>query len=206
MRSEKDKIIWNNVTDILKEKGWSLVDLAKQMNVTPQAVNSLRTSGIGPRSVKKLCQALGVSEIRLVALSAPLLEKRPIPVISWIHAGAFAECVDSWPPGVSGIDDPVYSYEKTGDNAFGLRVEGDSMLPRFIPGDIVIVDPAVRYDNGSVCVVWVNGDVSLKQFWDRGGEIVLKPMNDRYPETIIKKDSRVDFRVIGRVVDVKVKL
>ncbi len=206
MRNAKDKIIWDNVTDILKEKGWNLVDLAKRMSVTPQAVNSLRTSGIGPRSVRKLSEALGVSEIRLVALPAPHRGQRPIPVISWVHAGAFAECVDSWPPGVSGEGDPVFSYEKTGPNAFGLRVEGDSMLPRFMPGDIVVVDPAVRCDNGSICVVWVNGDVSLKQFWEKEGEIVLRPMNDRYPETIIKKDSRVDFRVIGRVVDVKVKL
>jgi SOS-response transcriptional repressor LexA len=48
--------------------------------------------------------------------------------------------------------------------------------------------------------------VSLKLFWDKENEILLKPMNDKYPDTIIKKDSKVDFRVIGKVVDIRSKL
>jgi SOS-response transcriptional repressor LexA len=79
------------------------------------------------------------------------------------------------------------------------------MLPRFMPGDIAIVDPSVRCDNGSPCVVSVNGEVQLRFFWDKETEILLKSMNDKYPEIIIKKDSRVDFRVIGKVIDIKVK-
>ena len=52
----------------------------------------------------------------------------------------------------------------------------------------------------------MNGEVSLKLFWDLGGEIVLRAMNDKYPEIIIRKDSNVDFRVIGNVVDSKPKI
>ncbi len=139
-------------------------------------------------------------------IDVPVIHTKSIPVISWVHAGAFADAVDSWPVGVSGIADPVQSYVKTGPNAFALIVEGDSMFPRFFPGDIAIVDPAIRCDNGSVCVVWVNGEVSMKLFWDKENEIILKPMNDKYPDTIIKKDSKVDFRVIGKVVDIRSKL
>jgi phage repressor protein C with HTH and peptisase S24 domain len=48
--------------------------------------------------------------------------------------------------------------------------------------------------------------VQLRLFWDKETEIVLKSLNDKYPEIVIKKDSKVDFRVIGKVVDIKVKL
>ena len=71
------------------------------------------------------------------------------------------------------------------------------MMPRFMPGDIAIVDPHVGFENGSACVIWVNGEVSLKLVWDREEEVLLRPMNDKYPEMIIRKDSKVDFRVIA---------
>lgn len=79
------------------------------------------------------------------------------------------------------------------------------MLPRFMEDDITIVDPAARYDNGSACVVSVNGEVQLRFLWDRETEILLRSMNDKYPETSIRKDSKVDYRVIGEAFDIKVR-
>jgi hypothetical protein len=55
-------------------------------------------------------------------------------------------------------------------------------------------------------VVWVNGEVSLKLFYDEETEIRLVPMNNRYQIIVIPKDSRIDFRVIGKVVDIKPQL
>jgi SOS-response transcriptional repressor LexA len=159
--------------------------------------------------LKALCAKLEVSEEEFyvgMGIPAPEKQQKAIPVISWVHAGEFADCEDRWPPGVSGVEDPIFSYVKNGPNTFGVRIQGDSMLPRFIPGDIAIVDPAVRYDNGSACIVSVNGEVQLRLFWDKETEILLKSMNDKYPDIIIKKDSKVDFRVIGKVIDIKVKI
>ncbi len=132
--------------------------------------------------------------------------QRPIPVISWIHAGAFAEPADQWPPGVSGEEEPVFSYKNVCPHAFGLRVEGDSMAPRFLPGDIIIVDPEIRCDNGAACVVWINGEVSLKLFFEDEREIRLVPLNEKHDIRVIPKDRKVDFKVIGKVVDLVAKL
>jgi len=165
--------------------------------------------GITPTYVHEILHGKKEAKSRLFEFAEKLgvdlfdkenLQKKPIPVISWVHAGAFAECVDAWPPGVSGIEDPVFTTVKTGPNAFGLKVKGDSMTPMLLPGDIAIVDPAIRCDNGSPCVVWVNGEVSIKLFYDGEKEIRLVPANDMQPPTVIPKDSRVDFRVIGKVV------
>ena len=195
-------------------KGFTQKELAEKSGVSQGTISLLESNNrrFMQDSIEKILEILGLKEedffgsgLSPVAISHEI-HPRPIPVISWVHAGAFVECFDSWPPGVSGEGDPVYSYVKTGPNAFGLKVSGDSMFPRIMQGDIVIVDPAIRCDNGSICVVWVNADVSIKLFWDHETEIVLKPMNDKYPDTIIQKDSKVDFRVIGKVVDVKMKL
>lgn len=106
--------------------------------------------------------------------------------------------------GFSGEGEPVYSTVKTGPNAFGLVVKGDSMFPLFLEGDIVIVDPAAHCDSGCVCVVRLNDDVSLKMFHETETEIILKPLNiDKHPAVIVTKGSKVDFKIIGKVVDFK---
>ena len=204
-----------NLIRLMKERNLKSVDLAKLIGREPPYISSILkppgdkgSRGIGSKILKVLCEKLEVTEDEFyvgMGMPAPVKQSQPIPVISWVHAGEFTENEDRWPPGVSGVEDPVFSYVKTGPNAFGVRVQGDSMLPRFMPGDIAIVDPSVRCDNGSPCIVSVNGEVQLRLFWDKEKEIVLRSMNDKYPEIIIKKDSKVDFRVIGKVVDIKAK-
>lgn len=199
----------------MAEKNKRPADIARLIDRDPAYIAAiLKPPGekgarnIGPTILKALCDKLEVAEdVFYQGMGLPVPEKQPrsIPVISWVHAGEFAECADRWPLGVSGVEEPVFSYVKIGPNAFGLRVQGDSMLPRFMDGDIAIIDPAVRCDNGTACVVTINGEVSLKLFWDKESEVLLKSMNDKYPEIVINKDSKVDFRVIGKVVDIKVK-
>lgn len=206
MRDQKDQIIWGNVERILKDKGWTLVDLAKKMEVTPQAINSLKTRGIGQRSIKKLSAALNIDEIQLLLVEVPTPFSRPIPIISWVQAGLFADAEDHWPVGISGEGDPVFSYRKVGLHAFGLRVVGDSMAPRYLPGDTIIVDPELKCDNGSPCVVVLNGEAVFKFFKDTPEAIILEPMNPKHPDIIIRKDRSVDFRVVGKVVDLIPKM
>ena len=141
MVNKKDQIIWENTENVLKSKGWNLVDLAKEMGVTPQAINSLKKGGIGIRSIKKLSHALNIDEIQLLTPQASQRLLRPVPVISWTNARFFSKSLDSWPAEVSEANEHVFSYSKLGPLAFGLRVTGDSMSPRYLDGDIIIIDP-----------------------------------------------------------------
>lgn len=189
----------------LKKRSISQKEMAGLLGITDAYLSEiLNGKKSGKNKLFDFSERLGIDIYGRIDL--PTQRSKPIPVISWIHAGAFSECSDVWPVGVSGEGESVYSYVPTGSNAFALRVEGDSMMPRFMPGDIIIVDPAVQCDNGAASVVWINGEISLKLFWEHPDEIILKPMNEKYPETIIRKESQVDFRVIGKVVDIKPKL
>lgn len=48
--------------------------------------------------------------------------------------------------------------------AYALRVMGDSMLPEFSDGQIVIVDPAYPLSSGAYVVVDYGGEVILGQY------------------------------------------
>jgi len=73
---------------------------------------------------------------------------RNLPVLSWTQAGQavdFSEIPRDWDEVVpSGVSD---------EHAFGVRLRGDSMEPRFSDGDIAILLPSIAPTNGEIVVV-----------------------------------------------------
>ncbi len=112
--------------------------------------------------------------------------KRAIPVISSIQAGAMKEIAEPYEPGAG------YATTYTDDNyskwAFALEIEGDSMLPEFRPGDLVIIEPEWEPRPGEY-VVAKNGreEATFKKYRQRGTDesgreiFELVPLNDDYP-------------------------
>jgi len=134
---------------------------------------------------------------------------RPIPVISAVQAGALKDMESPYEPGDG------FAVEYTDDLnlsrwTFGLEVEGDSMLPRFRPGDRVIVDPEIAPNPGNF-VVARNGSnqATLKKYRPRGmdekGNTIfeLVPLNDDYPT--LRSDAE-HLLVIGVVVELRQKM
>jgi SOS-response transcriptional repressor LexA len=126
------------------EKGWTQTQLAVKSGIKQGSISRIEANEQTNLTEETKNKLLNTLELYGIVHQIPDRHTKPIPVISWVHAGQFADAVDSWPVGVSGISDPVFSYFKTGPNAFGLIIEGDSMAPRFLPGDVAIVDPAIR--------------------------------------------------------------
>lgn len=190
---------------ILEERRITQRDLAAILKVSGAYVSEILSGQKKAQGrLLEFAEALGVDLFD--RQEPPVRRDRPIPVISWVSAGEFREASDAHPAGVSGEGEPVFSVKKVSQNAFALRIVGDSMAPRFMPGDIIIVDPAIRCDNGAACVVWINGEVSFKLLKETATEVILTAMNDKYPDIVISKASSVDFRVIGKVVDMIPKL
>jgi len=80
------------------------------------------------------------------------------------------------------------------------------MEPRFMEGDVIIVDPASRVEAGDLCIVKINEEMAFKILREKNGAFRLAAMNDKYPDILIKKKSRVHFKIIGKVVDMVPKL
>jgi len=91
-----------------------------------------------------------------------------------------------------------------------VRVTGDSMSgDRIEEGDVLIVDCSREPAEGKICVVWFNGEHTVKRIHYRTGGpapplTVLMPSNPKYTPIYVQPDD--DFRVFGVVTFVIQKL
>lgn len=104
---------------------------------------------------------------------------RMIRVIGWAHAGeaeGYEQIPDSWAQSVpTECQDP---------DAFAVQLEGDSMEPKFSDGDVLVVQPnAQPYSGCFVVARFVDDGVIFRRMEMAGLQIVLKPLNDRWPVT-----------------------
>ena len=63
---------------------------------------------------------------------------------------------------------------------FALRVLGDSMLPEFVEGVIIIIDPAGAIRDGSYVMAEVKNEYIFRQLRIVDDKYFLQPLNDLY--------------------------
>lgn len=211
---------------LLREEAGTLVALAQMAETSPaylgQVLNGMR--GLGDALARKLESRCGKqlgwmdTDHTSADEKVPAFDEnvrpanpalRPIPVISSVQAGALRDMETPYPLG-SG-----YAVEYTDDDklsrwAFGLDVEGQSMMPMFQPGDRIIVDPDLAPNPGDFVVARNGSDqATFKKYRPRGidshGEMIfeLVPLNDDYPT--LRSDTE-HLVVIGVVTEFKKKL
>ena len=119
-----------------------------------------------------------------------------VPIINRVAAGQPSEFTDlDYPPGVAdeyigaipGLEDP---------QAFAVRVEGDSMEPRYHQGDIVIFSPTAPVAGGDDCYVRFAAECSVAQgatfkrvYFDGSATVRLQPLNGRYPPLVVPQEE-----------------
>lgn len=83
---------------------------------------------------------------------------------------------------------------------FGLKVKGDSMIPRIMEGDVVIVKLQPDAESGDIVIARVNGDEACcKRLIKQEDGIVLQSFNPCYAPMYFSKDKPVE--IIGKVVE-----
>ncbi|MBU9203094.1 S24 family peptidase [Burkholderia multivorans] len=132
-----------------------------------------------------------------------MLGHRHIPIISYVQAGMMTEATDPFALG-EGFE-LILTDLDVSDGSFGLRIKGESMLPEFKEGDVVIIDPAIQPLPGDFVVAKnTEEEATFKKYRPRGtsdrGEMVfeLVPLNDDFP---ILQSERDHLRVIGVMVE-----
>ena len=80
---------------------------------------------------------------------------------------------------------------------FALTIEGDSMMPDFENGDIVLVRQQDAVDIGQICIYTIEGKGYIKKY---GGDRLIS-LNDDYDDIIFKdyQDIHCKGLVIGKV-------
>lgn len=199
------------------QRGLTQGQLAKRSGVSQGTIGNVE-SGIRdkPRELLKIARALQASPDWLEsgkgdwqaaeeANFEQVQVKRRVPLISWVRAGFWGSVEDHFNPGEA--EEWAEAYDtRPGDNAFALRVTGDSMTSP-IPGDrsfpdgtIIIVDPGRSASAGDFVIAKdvATEKATFKRLVSDGGRWFLKPLNASYPTIEI---DHPDIRVIGKVVE-----
>lgn len=99
------------------------------------------------------------------------------------------------------------AWAKGGNEFFALLVNGDSMYPKYLSGDVVILRKQANCECGDECAVYVNGyDATLKKIKkNEDGSVTLQPLNPNYaPQTYGINDEEVN--IVGKVVEIRRKV
>lgn len=79
-----------------------------------------------------------------------------------------------------------------------LRVLGDSMLPEFAEGHIIIIDPNGVIASGAYVLAVYNDDYIFRQLIIAENRFFLKPLNDRFPTLQIPDLNAVKGIIVQR--------
>lgn len=119
--------------------------------------------------------------------ASPLSAGRLVPVINKVAAGYPSDFNDlDYPVGIA--DDYVRCPDLHDQNAFAVRVVGDSMEPKFCESDIVVFSPAAEVRNGDDCFIRFAEphETAFKRvFFEPNNEVRLQPRNEKYSPIII---------------------
>lgn len=91
-----------------------------------------------------------------------------------------------------------------GDELFALQIKGDSMSPRIMEGDTVIVSKTAKIDTGDIVIALVNGEeATCKRLQKFTGGIALVPLNPNY-QPMFFSDEQIEtlpVKIIGKVIE-----
>jgi repressor LexA len=133
-----------------------------------------------------------------VCMQTPASDARMIPIAGRVRAGEPHLAVEDIMGHLS-IDASVARW----DNAFFLKVEGDSMVDAHIQdGDFVLVKPQPTAENSDIVVAIINDEATVKRFFRRHNSIYLEPANPTMKPIIISKNKARRIAIVGKVVTV----
>lgn len=180
-------------------KGWKQVDLSRATGYRDGKVSAWYNGKYRPNAeaLDKIAKALGVSvayllgkeEVPLAALTLPKAEE--VPVLGSVAAGVPIEAQE----------DVVGSVFAEKPGLFALRVKGDSMSPRIMDGDLLLVSPQSTADDGDLVVAMIEGEATCKVLRRNSYGVTLVPFNAAYAPFVYTGTQAEELRILGKVVE-----
>jgi repressor LexA len=115
-----------------------------------------------------------------------------IPFLGRVAAGAPIEAVEM----AEAVEVPESLL--AGGNNFALQVQGESMVDEGIrDGDVLIIRKQDHADNGQTVVAQIEGEATIKKFYQRDGRVELRPANEELKPLVVPAEK---VEIIGVVV------
>lgn len=213
----------NNLKRLRKEAKLSQAELSALLGVHQTAVSQWECGRTAPdvRSLKKLAALYSVSlEALLGGAEAPAdaadpekydavrrrvrAESRRVPILGSVQAGVPVSAIEDI-VGYVALDEDFGGED---GEYFALRVRGDSMEPRFMEGDVVIVRRRDDAETGDVVVALTGDEATIKQLRKREDGVLLMPFNHAYEPLFFTRAEAesLPLRILGKVVELRAKV
>jgi phage repressor protein C with HTH and peptisase S24 domain len=199
--------VWTAIDTLAARYDMTASGLARKAGLDPTTFNkSKRTSPDGrlrwpsTESIAKILDATGASIDLFMSLLGPgaPAHHRPLPLIGLAQAGDGGFFDDGGFP-VGGGWDEIDFPAVADSHAYALEISGDSMVPAYRDGDIVIVSPGAPVRRGDrVVVKTTGGEILAKELKRQTAKTIeLKSLNPAHPDRNIPLQ---DLRWIARIV------
>ena len=199
--------VWSAIDALAARHGLSPSGLARKAGLDATAFNPSKRHGNDKRprwpsteSISKVLTATGETLDAFVGL-AQRKEKipsrgkagggfggnfRPVPLLGLAQAGAGGFFDDGGFPAGQGWDEITFPG-LADDSAYALEVAGDSMLPLYRDGDIIVVSPSARVRRGDRVVVKTTGGEVMAKILKRQSatELELASFNPEHAGRVV---------------------
>lgn len=167
------------------ELGLSLKQVGEACGVSGATVSrweSGEIKDIRKSRLPKLAEVLQLDPLRLIGVGVEPVSVNnmvPINVLGRVPAGVPVEAVED-------VLDTIYipeQWTKGGARYIGLKVEGNSMYPKYLEGDTVVARLQSDCESGQDAIIYVNEDydATIKTvIKEKDGSVTLKPYNPEY--------------------------
>ena len=190
--------------DVIKtlrlRKGLSQEELAKKMGYTDRSSISRIEKGDNKLTQDKILEFSNffkVSPLVILGMEEYVPPKTQVPVYGRVAAGEPIEAIEN-----------IIGYVEIPDTWVGtygaMQIKGDSMSPRILDGDTIIVRLQNDAESGDIVVALVNGlEATVKKLIKHDHGITLQAFNPEYePMYFSKKDiEKTPVVIWGKVVE-----
>lgn len=193
-----------------KENRYRQEDIAFKLGMSTSAYGYYEQGKTTP-PLSKLKELAKIYDISISEITGETYQKElkegqeyiTINVYGSVPAGIPLEAIED----ITDTEDLSLKDYSTTKEYIGLKVSGDSMYPKYLDGDTIIIEVTPDFYSGQDCVVYVNGyDATLKTVIKNNDDtITLKPINPTYaPRTYGKNDDPI--RILGIVREIRRKI
>lgn len=199
----------SKIRELRKERNLTMKKLGESIGVAESTISLYETGKRQPDNemLKKIADFFNVSTDYLLGRDVPesLFPSEDITymeVIGSVKAG-YDGLAQEEHTGETEAIPTVFFKGHSKNDFFLLRVSGNSMYPRMIDGDLVLVKRETSVDSGSVAVVlYGDGEATIKTVKYTPGEdwLDLIPANPEYVTKHIEGTELEKCRILGKVM------
>lgn len=186
------------VSGLAEPRGKNLEMAAEFLGVTPAMLKFGEASGAGTKTKSTLSSTSLVKQAQSDLEDGPpiLATPRLIPVVGRVQAGTDGMLhIDDFHP--SSPDGYMLWYSSCIE-AYALRVRGESMSPRYLPGEFVGVDPCAEVQpSDEVIVLLADGRRMIKRLlWSRDGQACFESVNKDHPNIVLDGEDIAGLHLV----------